>query len=126
MLETEEFALVHQARIHGMGVVEREAQRRGSVLNLMQPNGPIERYHQPVLEMYRLLTGFVETNVNAVWHHVADQYGPPCPQCHKPLRTPQARFCVACGFGQEDVTPDSLPLVQRRPALFRKQGNEKP
>ena len=66
----------------------------------------------PMLEMCRLLTGFVETNPNAVWHHVVDQYGPPCPRCYKPLRTPLARFCVACGFGQEGITADSLPLVQ--------------
>ena len=118
MLEAAEFALVQQAREAGMAVVEREARRRKRVLNLTPPDGLIARHHQPVLEMYRLLTGFAETNVNAVWHHVADQYGPPCPQCHKPLRTPQARFCVACGFGQKDVTPDSLPLAQRRPELF--------
>ena len=120
MLEAEEFALVQQARMHGMAVVEREARRRGRVLNLMPPDTLIARHHQPVLEMYWLLTGFAETNASAVWHHVVDQYGPPCPQCHKPLRTPQARFCVACGFGKDDATPDSLPLVQRRPALFRK------
>jgi predicted amidophosphoribosyltransferase len=71
-----------------------------------------------MLEMYRLLTGFIETNPNAVWHHEVDQYGPPCPNCHKPLRTSEARFCAACGFGQEAVKTDSLPLTQYHPELF--------
>lgn len=30
------------------------------------------------LAKYRELTGFVETNVNAVWHHRASLYGLPC------------------------------------------------
>ena len=119
MLETAEAALVQKAHLGGMRVVENEAQRRGCVLNPMHLKGAIAQRLQPMLEMYRLLTGFAETNPNAIWHHMADQYGPPCPHCHKPLRTPEARFCAACGFGQDDVTTDSLPLKQRRPGLFK-------
>ena len=118
MLETAEAAMVRQAQLGGMRVVEAEAHRRGRVLVPMCLEG-VARFRQPMLEMYRLLTGFAETNPNAVLHHEVDQYGPPCPHCHKPLRTPEARFCAACGFGQDDVTTDSLPLMQRRPALFR-------
>jgi hypothetical protein len=117
MLETAEFVLVWNARQAGVAVVEEEAKRLGKKIVPMQLAG-VARRLQPMLEMYKLLTGFEETNPNAIMHHVADQYGPPCPQCHKPLRTPEARFCAACGFGQEDVTADSLPLTQRRPALF--------
>lgn len=118
MLETAEAELVHQAHVRGMQVVEDEYRRRGRVFHPMQLEGAMEKLRQPMVEMYRLLTGFVETNPNAILHHNVDQYGPPCPQCHKPLRTPEARFCAACGFGQEDVKADSLPLVQRRPSLF--------
>jgi hypothetical protein len=46
---------------------------------------------------YRELTGFPETNVTAIWHHRASLYGPPCRQCGKPLRTPDARACAECG-----------------------------
>ena len=125
MLERDEAALVHKAHIGGMRIVEEEARRRGRVLVPMQLNG-VALARQPILEMYRLLTGFVETNPNAILHHEIEQYGPPCPQCHKPLRTPQARFCVACGFGKEDVAPDSLPLLQRRPELFGRNENKSP
>jgi hypothetical protein len=30
------------------------------------------------LERYNAITRFGETNVNAVWHHRAAMYGPPC------------------------------------------------
>ncbi|MBO0359324.1 hypothetical protein J0X19_15280 [Hymenobacter sp. BT186] len=117
MLDAEEALLVRKAMMTGMRFVEEEAHRRGRSLLPMAVEG-VSRLMQPMLEMYKLLTGFVETNPNAVMHHEVDQYGPPCPQCTKPLRTPKARFCAACGFGQEDVQADSLPLTQRRPEVF--------
>ena len=49
------------------------------------------------LKLYNEITGFGETNVNAIWHHRASDYGPPCATCGKPLRTPRASFCAACG-----------------------------
>jgi hypothetical protein len=49
------------------------------------------------LAEYERLTGFKETNINAVFHHVASQYGPECEACGKPLRTSKASFCAACG-----------------------------
>ncbi len=57
-----------------------------------------ERWHLRVLERYRRITGFQETNINAVHHHRLSLYGKPCPACGKPFRTPQARFCASCGF----------------------------
>ena len=57
----------------------------------------IERFHGPVLREYERITGFHETNPNAVYHHRLSLYGPPCSNCKKPLRSPKARFCAACG-----------------------------
>jgi hypothetical protein len=51
----------------------------------------------PILEEYRRITGFNETNINAFYHHRVSLYGPPCLACGKPLRTSKARFCAACG-----------------------------
>ena len=118
MLEMAEEALIQQAHLGGLPVVEEEAHRRGQVLQLMQLDRIAQRF-QPMLEMYKLLTGFEETNPNAVAHHKVAYYGPPCPQCYKPLRTPAARFCAACGFGQDDTNAGSLPLVQRHPEFFK-------
>ncbi|HXN49927.1 MAG TPA: hypothetical protein VN893_24965 [Bryobacteraceae bacterium] len=57
----------------------------------------IERFHGPVLREYERITGFHETKPNAVHHHRLSLYGPPCSNCGKPLRSPKARFCAACG-----------------------------
>lgn len=54
-------------------------------------------YGQPALHLYQELTGYAETNVDAIWHHRISKYGPPCKACGKPLRTKQASFCAACG-----------------------------
>ena len=50
------------------------------------------------LTKYKELTGFTETNVNALWHHRASLHGSPCTQCGKPLRTPKANHCAECGY----------------------------
>ena len=55
----------------------------------------------PALERYFELTGFKETNINALWHHRISRYGDPCPQCGKPLRTHVARMCPECGWQKE-------------------------
>ena len=55
-----------------------------------------ERQFGPVLQEYERLTGFHETNIDALYHHVLSLYGPPCTFCGKPLRTPKARLCGAC------------------------------
>ncbi|HEY5994527.1 MAG TPA: hypothetical protein VIU46_08010 [Gallionellaceae bacterium] len=49
------------------------------------------------LEAYFGLTGFRETNSNALYHHRLSLFGPICRACGKPLRTPQARHCAECG-----------------------------
>jgi hypothetical protein len=52
---------------------------------------------EPALRLYQELTGHAEANPGAIWHHRISIYGPPCHSCGKPLRTPQASFCAACG-----------------------------
>jgi hypothetical protein len=52
---------------------------------------------QAILEAYNRITGFSETNPEAVMHHRVADYGPPCLGCGRPLRTPRASFCASCG-----------------------------
>jgi hypothetical protein len=56
-----------------------------------------ERFHGPVLREYERITGFHETNPDEVRRHRLSLYGPLCSICGKPLRTPNAKFCAACG-----------------------------
>ncbi len=57
---------------------------------------------------YEELTGFSETNVNAIWHHRASLFGPICSQCGKPLRTPRASFCAECDSPNPSFNPDAF------------------
>jgi len=54
-------------------------------------------YGHGALKRYFEMTGFHETNFAALWHHRLSRYGPPCRACGKPLRTPRAKLCAACG-----------------------------
>ena len=56
-------------------------------------------YGQAALRLYLELTGYPETNPDAIWHHRISMYGPACKACGKPLRTAEASFCAACGAG---------------------------
>jgi hypothetical protein len=57
----------------------------------------------PALAEYRRITGYEETNAKALYHHRIALFGPPCTSCGKPLRTPVARHCGACGIRQRSV-----------------------
>jgi hypothetical protein len=83
MLDDSEFALV--AELYSLGL--RTARKGGS------------RHEQfkALLDHYNGITGFGETEPNAIMHHRISMYGPPCEACGKPYRTPQATFCAACG-----------------------------
>lgn len=59
--------------------------------------GSIEDRFKPLLDYYELVTGWKETNPDAVIHHFERLYGPPCEHCGKPYRTKLASSCAACG-----------------------------
>lgn len=97
MLDEAEFAVVFglyrdALRLHKQVVGQVEQPRRGSTL---------QEIYKPCLDEYERLTGFFESNPNAVLHHRLSLYGPPCRACGKPLRTPQASKCMACGAKPE-------------------------
>lgn len=81
MLDDEEFAKIYSL----YGVAFR---KKGM---------PIDDRFQELRDEYHKMTGFYESNHNAIMHHRVSIYGPPCEACGKPLRTPQAAFCAACG-----------------------------
>jgi hypothetical protein len=48
-------------------------------------------------DRYFELTGFRETNPDALWHHRLSAFGPECSECGHLLRTSKAAFCANCG-----------------------------
>ncbi len=93
MLYEEEFAIINDLYSDGMKATKEFRKKHNLPLEICSIN---ERF-RPVREKYTELTGFEETNHNAIMHHRISIYGELCKNCGKPLRTPQAAFCAACG-----------------------------
>ena len=69
----------------------------GVVGPLIMQRDQLPPFGREALAEYQRITGFPETNPAALWHHRLALYGPPCEACDKPLRTPEAKLCAACG-----------------------------
>lgn len=93
MLEDHEWEIVAPLLGESLSGLQRYRQENGVSLAEARDRA----LGQAALDRYRELTGFNETNINALWHHHVGLHGPPCACCGKPLRTPKAGFCAACG-----------------------------
>jgi hypothetical protein len=93
MLDEKEFTVISELFSQGMHATKEFRQK----YNLPSEGCSITERFRPVCEAYQKLTGFEETNHNAIMHHRISIYGQACKNCGKPLRTPQASFCAACG-----------------------------
>lgn len=93
MLDEDEYAIISE-----LYRVDLASAKEHRIKNNLPIEGlTVEELFRPVREKYKELTGFEETNHNAIMHHRISIYGEPCKNCGKPLRTPQAAFCAACG-----------------------------
>ena len=81
MLDKNEFAIASELYSKGFKVAKSDRQEKSKEL----------------LEYYNNLTGFGETEPNAIMHHSLVQIGPDCENCGKPYRTPKAKLCASCG-----------------------------
>lgn len=52
---------------------------------------------EPAMKEYERMTGLAGIHPNVIAHHRIADFGDPCTNCGKPLRTPQAKLCAACG-----------------------------
>src|SRR5690349_15306513 len=57
----------------------------------------------PVRELYASFTGLPDADAHAILQHALALYGPQCGVCGKPLRTPRAALCAACGAPRERI-----------------------
>lgn len=92
MLDEQEFAEI--APLHTLGLQSVKDYRASTGVALADV--PLAEHFHAMLVRYEAITGFRETNPNAVWHHRLSLYGPPCRRCGRPLRNPRAKLCGAC------------------------------
>jgi len=92
MLDEAEFAEI--AALYSEAIGSTKALRRETGVSLQHPS-VYERFRF-VRERYEAITGYHETNANAILHHRISLYGPPCVQCEKPLRSSKAKVCGSC------------------------------
>jgi hypothetical protein len=93
MLDEQEWARFEP--LLGSAIDEIQAYRRDQATSLQSA---LEHPHgADALALFERLTGEKAGSVEPLWHHRASLYGPPCGACGKPLRTPRANLCAACG-----------------------------
>jgi rubrerythrin len=63
----------------------------------------VNAVHYQALDRYFEMTGFRETNINALAHHQLSQYGDECRSCGHLLRTKKASFCANCGDKKRSI-----------------------
>ena len=93
MLDEAEFEIVRKAYIRGLRAAKDYRLKHSVSLQ----ETPIAKLHEPVQNAYEQLTGATGLDAAHILKHRLSLYGPPCSVCGKPLRTPQARMCAACG-----------------------------
>ena len=85
MLNEKEYEIAEKLYRKGFKVPERDREKR----------------FKELLDFYNELTGFEETEPNAIMHHRISIYGTDCEKRGKPYRTPKASFCAFCGNKKE-------------------------
>lgn len=92
MLDEEEYAQIAALHCKTLQTVKEFRRKTAAALN----SSNVKARFESVCAKYEELTGFNESNVNAIMHHRIALYGPPCHICGKPLRTPTAKLCGNC------------------------------
>lgn len=103
MLNEEEFKIVGEFLKEGLHRIKAYREAHSITLEEVETRD----FLQPALDKYKELTGFEEENPDSIWHHRISLYGSACPNCDKPLRTPKAKLCAACGYKVENSSRES-------------------
>lgn len=94
MLNEEEFGEIREVYSDCRKSIKEYREKRGVQLK----DVPIEQLMRPVQEKYYELTGTGGYTADELLKHRISLHGPLCPNCGRPLRTPAARLCAACGI----------------------------
>src|SRR5262249_42876297 len=88
--EFSEISLVHRACTR-MAKQYREQHR------VRLDETPLTEFYAPLQQAYARLGGSSVADPHHILKHRLANLGPPCRRCGRPLRTPRARLCAACG-----------------------------
>ena len=97
MLDEDEWREVSAALTRGIQSIQARRAATGASLAEATTGRFLQAHYAEALDLYERVTGYREVNPLALWHHRRSLYGPPCATCGKPLRTPAAKLCAACG-----------------------------
>ena len=103
MLDDSEWDEMRPLLKRSIRMIQQYRERTGATL----PDALSCNRDLPALVRYQEMTGFTETDVNAIWHHYRGLYGPECKHCGRLLRTPLAKLCAACGHLRESLAQSS-------------------
>jgi hypothetical protein len=93
MLDEDEFKIVSQLYSAAMSATKEFREQHSLPLGKLA----IDERFAPCRDAYERLTGYRGMHQNAIMHHRLSLYGPPCPNCGKPFRTPTATGCFESG-----------------------------
>lgn len=94
MLDEVEFEKFNKVYMIGIRAIKRYREETKYGLKEALDQG----FMQPAVEKFEEIIGEkVDYSVEHLRKHRLSIYGAPCRICGKPLRTPKARFCAACG-----------------------------
>ena len=93
MLDEAEYAEIDVLLTEGIEATQSFRRKHGLPLERVDVNACF----RPALDAFERLTGRKEANHLALYHHRLALYGAPCQACGKPLRSPKANMCAACG-----------------------------
>ena len=102
MLNEEEFTVIEGLYSKAVRAIKAYCRTRDLGMDVPTLNAQtaafMQEQYRPVLEEYRRITGHQHaTAPEHLMHHRISIYGPLCSHCGKPLRTPRATYCAACG-----------------------------
>jgi hypothetical protein len=92
MLEESEWEVIEPLLTKQIAILKNYREQTGCDLKTA-----MKEAFKPATDKYFELTGFLEANHNAIWHHRLKAFGPECVSCGHLLRTPKASYCANCG-----------------------------